>query len=329
MVSTGFATAAGILSLAGCRQGEKSEAHTIISAMETSLERFSHRSSEPDWPGIWDKEDRWAKKLARLGRPAIAPVVSYHRAIERERIPSWRDILSSRLLRVLAYLDDEAAIPDLMQLANDESVIVSRYAIAGLRKLCTTKDIGMIVELVSSLPAEWDTNRVMLVELLGSFEADPVRDILRRYLADDDPVLRRGAIRAVERSGNKSFLPLMARMLQLDKDEYVRVAAAEAASRLGDKTGTEYLLDRLDPRGPPIEIERALYALVRLGEREAVPKISGLLRHPDVSVRSCASEGLKLMGIPEAARALEEAGDIPGVPWKREYFKDVDRYSWM
>jgi HEAT repeat protein len=317
---------AAISNLTGCLCRTKAE--RTLRAMERSFEAFLRRSRDPAGPYFWDEENGWPKKLAKLGPAAIEPVVAYYKAYQHR--PNAKGVVAGQALRALALMQKKESIPELMLFATDSWEGVSQMAIAGLRRMCGEEYLDDIVRLAEEgLPPDWHTNRVMLIELLGKFRDQRVQDILRGYLKAKDPVLRRGALRAIARSRDISYLPMIQGLLEKEADAYVKIAAAEAAAALGDRVGVEDLLRLLGPNHDRETIQRAICALVRLREKDAVPKLSGLLRHEDVWVREFANEGLKLMGTPEARRALEKAGPVPDVPRAVDHFKPVDIFTWM
>lgn len=331
LIGTAVAVAT-LLVLPGCRKDPEKQAWKIIRAMEKSCQEFSREAARVYGPLAWDKGDKWVRRLAALGRPAIEPALSYcNRGRGSKKFESWRRVLEFRMPRVLALMQDKAAIPDLTRLATDQFLDI--YAIAGLRNLWTREHLGQITDMITRLRAsrwvKWDRQKVMLVEVLGKFEGSEVERLLEGYLSDQDPAIRRGALRAIARSRDRTFLPVVKQMLHEDPDVYVRIAAAEVLATLGEEGGTQYLLGVVDGDHPPDPTQSAICALVRLKEKAAVPEFFRLLRHEDRWVREFANEGLKLMGTPEARRALKEAGPVPDVPTAVDHFKPVDVFTWM
>lgn len=313
---------AALASVCGCHRGARSRAKEIIREMERSCDHWLHSGAKR----AWSEEEEWIDELAGLGREAIEPVVSYYRKHRHGR--GSRIFVAFSVVRSLARMNDPEAFPDLLRLAKDPLPQISQSAIVSLRRMCTKDHLHEIIELISSLPCGAETCQVMLVELLGKFGGSRVEHYLRRYLHDESPGLRRGALRAIARLKAGSFLPAVQGLMKTDPNTNVRAAAAEAAATLGDHRGIEYLIGLCDENCSFTAILAGTCALVRLKEPAVIPILSRLLGHQMSFLREFAYEGLKLMATPDALRVLEQAGPLYDMPVDVKRIDDTGLYRW-
>jgi len=141
----------------------------------------------------------------------------------------------------------------------------------------------------------------VLIALGGTGEASVIDDVAP-YVHDEDPFIRRAAMSAMLGVGARA-MPAFRGLLR-DSDPAIRCEAARALAMLGAEGSLAEVRaiarDDVDPR---VRI-CAAGAQARLGEREAIEPLLRSLEEADPALRGLAAEALGLAGGTEAATAL-------------------------
>ena len=142
------------------------------------------------------------------------------------------------------------------------------------------------------------SNPVVEVEQLGEDLRDAVAPVpsLEQFLAalrDPDPRGRCAAITAFGYAGNFAAIPYVsAVLLRLDEDLPVRVAAARALGRVGDRRAWSFLARAVRDHDPQVRLASAI-ALGRVTDRGGARPLSRALQtETDENVRSALSWAL-------------------------------------
>lgn len=117
-------------------------------------------------------------------------------------------------------------------------------------------------------------------------------------------------------------------LLAISTVEYLSVLSGEQKDRLAALAGEAGLVERyrrmLASRGRWRKA-RAAENLGYLGGPETVPQLSGLLSHPDETVRAVAARALARISTPEAARALAETLNDPSELTRLRMAENLER----
>lgn len=158
--------------------------------------------------------------------------------------------------------------------------------------------------------------RERILDALVELDAVAItKHIVKDYLTDSSGVVRRFAVAALMRIGERRALGALVRTAQSDEDWFVAELAVEAIGRLGDERATAYLVDLLGRR-PEIRVA-CLGALLALRATEAVPDVADLVQDHDSDVRAAALNLLEELDDGSHALWAKGAEDDPS-PTVRE-----------
>lgn len=180
------------------------------------------------------------------------------------------------------------------------------------------------------LTALWESDSVAVraraAELLGELadetDGELVRGVVEAAVDDDDETVRAAAIDALDEMGEAAVERLLAEMtganveggadwvtvkrfasaLSADQPE-LRMAAANALGRLGDRDATPALVKRLGDPDPRVRI-RAATACGSIGDPRSVGALVDLLSDDRRDVKRAAADALANVGDDRALRAL-------------------------
>jgi HEAT repeat protein len=123
---------------------------------------------------------------------------------------------------------------------------------------------------------------------LGYLDGDAVAEEIRRAFADAD--LKRWAVRAMGRTANPGWLPLL-RQESRNADAGMRQEVADAAGEMADQRAARFVVDLLDD--PSIEVRvAAIRALGEIGGDEARDGLIYALEDTRPAIREAAEEAL-------------------------------------
>ncbi|NUO52860.1 MAG: PilT/PilU family type 4a pilus ATPase [Polyangiaceae bacterium] len=193
---------------------------------------------------------------------------------------------AAHALTQLSQSDKIDAARAIVWLLRGRDVNVRRLA-AEIATRIQDRDGQLAPRLLKSLRDEdwWVRERVL--DALVEMNAPVItKHLVKDYLADSSPVVRRFAVSALMRIADPRALGALVRVAQQDEDWFVAELAVEAVGRLGDSRATAYLVDLLAKR-PELRLV-AIDALSRLKAGEACPDVAELLQDTEADVRESA-----------------------------------------
>lgn len=156
-----------------------------------------------------------------------------------------------------------------------------------------------------------ETRRAHAAEALGEFLSSAgTPHVANAVVADESPLVRLGAVRALQRLNSAGPNGELAVALG-DPDEKVRLAALHASTRVNVFQDIDQIVARIDDPSSTVRV-RAIEALGALGARDAVVAMIAKLspqNEPTPSVRAAAAAALGELGDPQARTAVQAAYD--------------------
>lgn len=227
-----------------------------------------------------------------LGELKAAPAVNgLARVLEGNRSMHARAAAAIAMEKI----GDKKARDALMQGMLDSSVMVRIHSVRAMTAVLGPKS-EMFIEQVRS-----DGNRLVRAEALECYGSAGLekhtKELMKIALEDKDPMMRVAAIHALAKLKDKS-IPAQLVPLLLDADFTVAGAAAEALAALKDRTAVPQLVDAYYTAGERefVDVELAtLQALSDLNATEADSVFVQAVSHPDIRVRTLATDSLKKM----------------------------------
>jgi len=193
-------------------------------------------------------------------------------------------------------LADRGARDALMQGLMDPSVMVRIHSIRAMAVVGGTKS-EMFIDQVRG-----DGSRLVRAEAIECYGraglGKRAKELTKIAQDDKDPMMRVAAIHSLAQFKDSSIPPLLVPML-LDADFTVAGAAAEAMATLKYRAAVPQLVDAYYTAGERefVDVELAtLGALADLNAVEVDSVFTQAVSHPDVRVRTLASETLVKMG---------------------------------
>jgi HEAT repeat protein len=246
-----------------------------------------------------------AKETVRLGaardlvRLSAGPERDAALAALRARLleePS--EHVRAELALALADAGDEAAVPALVNALEDVSVRVRQYALLALGELGAGAQAQVREAFVGALQHAAPELRFQALIALEQSPHEDVIPYLVQGTRDADPQIRQIAVRLLEGrlvqhdaerdelaaesggegAGGEGPLAVRLRALLRDDAPRVRLAAAICLARLGDRSGTDTLIEAVLARGGPYEFEDEVSAVELVGELGLVGAREGLER---------------------------------------------------
>ncbi len=154
--------------------------------------------------------------------------------------------------------------------------------------------------------------RLVLLDLIGRYPAEAVRDILHDALQDDDVGLRQRALDILERRGDPDDSAAVLASAEEDPSDAVRIRALEVAWHLGapDLAG---LATRMVQYEKPAVAAQAAKVLGFVGGAEAPDVLRPLLGAREEEVARAAETALWLLTFRDPSKGDEKARATPGV----------------
>lgn len=159
--------------------------------------------------------------------------------------------------------------------------------------------------------AQSETRRAYAAEALGEFLSSAgTAHVARAVIDDTSPLVRRSAVRALQRLNNAGPNGELA-VAMSDPDEQVRLAAIHASTRINVFRDVDQVAARIDDESSAVRT-RAIQALGALRARDAVASLIAKLsaaNEATASVRAAAAAALGEIGDPEARSAVLAASE--------------------
>jgi hypothetical protein len=196
--------------------------------------------------------------------------------IFRNGISSQHPEVQAAAINFLARLDHDNANDLLKRTLASPFLLIRLEALFQLAQRRDPDTVGQLESLMVKVPPELYPLFPQLFAMVGTTDADTV---LRRMLADRDPLVRRATILALTNQGRDDFLPDI-RRLSLQLDPLQQEVCAAALGRLQD-TSSQERLDELSYSPHPTVRVAALQALYRTGREAARFHLEALAREGD------------------------------------------------
>ena len=229
------------------------------------------------------------------------------------------DDASVRTLAVngLASCETAEATVSLLTVArsDEEDTEVRREAVTALGEVAMRLELGWAAsedadEVVDALRAiaedvrEDEQIRATALSGVGVVSESWVAELIELAYESDAAALHLGAVQAMGRNADVSWLPLLEGSL-VAEDEDERIAAVQAIGEIGSEDGAPMLLELFDdPSASEELIQAAVAALGEIGSEEAVEELQQLRTHPDPTVRATVQSAL------EEATWLDDFDDL-------------------
>ncbi len=231
------------------------------------------------------------KKAGEGDDEAIGLLVRYFASpVEEEAPKAFTALIQAR----------EKAVPHLIAAVEGGDPVLAEWAAGALGNIGDRRAVG---PLVRSLDRPGQPKYVVVWALGEIGDESAIEPIVRR-LGDKDREVRKYSARALIKFGPKAVPAAIAALG--DPDAGVRHYAARVLGQSGDARAAGPLMEsysRLDP-------EVALWALGRIGAKEALPVITGAVSDPDWKIRLAAVQALAALAdgraVPVLKKALED-----------------------
>ena len=222
-----------------------------------------------------------------------------------EKAPRWQDrMLAARLLGQLGAIEAVPLLVAAMRDPHEDAATVKLAAAQALGQMQAEEAVPILLQELKDRD-DWASPR--LAELLVSF-GPKARDALHEALNDEAHANARiWAAQILGRCGDASSVPLLLARLS-DRSDRIRMSAAEALGRLGDKRAVAELVKCV--MGDPVSPVRAeaARALGAIGDSSAVEHLVLLLGNHDYWTRLRAIEAIERIR-PDDVSLLEGALD--------------------
>ncbi len=183
--------------------------------------------------------------------------------------------------------------------SEEEDLEVRREAVTALGEVAMRVELGWAsgegaAEVVAALRTiaedvrEDEALRAAALSGVGVVEADWVAELIEEAFTSDAAALHLGAVQAMGRSADESWLALLETSL-VAEDEDERLAAVRAIGEIASEEGAPMLVELFaDPSASEELIQGAVAALGEIGSEEAMEELEQLRTHPDPNVRATA-----------------------------------------
>jgi len=241
---------------------------------------------------------KWSKHVARKGKYLNEKQVKAYRTVT--------DYKTIRLavVRALGRTRDGGAMEFLKKALVHPDKAVGYAAVAALGEHGTTEAARLLRKTV-----EEDKRRGVRVKALialgraGGKNAIPV---IKGCLAGNDRYLRGAAVTALGRTGAREAVPLLKETWKSGEPR-LRVKALYALADVGERNDVlPVAMEAVKDSSPRIR-RTGIKILGRVGGKEAVDALTGILKKKDASLRCAAVEALGCIGGRAAIKALSDA----------------------
>ncbi|MEO0076479.1 MAG: HEAT repeat domain-containing protein [candidate division WOR-3 bacterium] len=291
----------------------------------SKLRKLSLQDASELLVSMLDEEDAEIKQsiiatLTRIGKPAIAYL------IEGLRFPN--PAIQNNSALILSEIGDATITPELINLLKAPEALVRAIA---LEVLGNIRDISALEHVRKLLTDSEPQVRIACVKALASFEDKASVDKMLLLLADRDVGVRIASVNALSRFDDPRICEALWQISQEDENPNVRTAAFDALKNIGYRIlrcyENSFLANDINQRTkaiseltvfgkalivPLIELTRhpnplcrevsavllgtAIRAIGKIKSENAIHFLISLLKNPDPTVTSVASDELTSMG---------------------------------
>jgi HEAT repeat protein len=250
-----------------------------------------------------------ASWLAQSCAPSLKPLPPVEEVIRKAR-EGDNDALGSLVRYFASPMEEEAskaftalmeakdrAVPHLLTAVEGNDAVLAEWAAGALGNI---RDRRAVAALIKSLDRPGHPKYV-IVWALGEIGDEEAIGPLIRQLGDKNREIRKYSARALIKFGPKA-VPAAIKALD-DPGPGVRHYAARVLGQSGDARAAGPLMEHYRALDP----EAALWALGRIGAREALPLITGAVSDPDWKIRLAAVQALAALADGRAMPVLKKA----------------------
>ena len=195
------------------------------------------------------------------------------------------------LIRPLAQLLRED--PE-QEVRREAAIALGRYSLAAELGYLDEADVRTLREALTESAEDTDEDervRARAIEALGAISDDETENLIESIYQEDSIWLKVGAVDAMGRSCNETWLPLIMREMESRAPE-MRHAAAFAAGEIGDEESVPHLR-RLAIEDSDREVQlAAIHSLGEIGGQRAKVALQGVLYEGEDSLREAVEEAL-------------------------------------
>lgn len=197
----------------------------------------------------------------------------------RDLIPVLGDLLRN---------DADAAV------RREAAVALGRYALAAELDQLRAEDAAVVRDVLMESAEdleEDDRVRARAIEALGAISGEETENLIESIYQENSLWLKVGAMDAMGRSCNESWLPLVLREMENRAPE-MRHAAAFAAGEIGDEVAVNQL-KRMAVLDPDREVQlAAVHALGEIGGNQAKVALKAVLFEGDEALEEAVQEAM-------------------------------------
>jgi HEAT repeat protein len=227
-------------------------------------------------------------------------------------------ILNRQLARpqhYLAHIDinnpktfERVNLDTLKRLLLHDSEDIRTNAVIALGKKNNEEAVDTLINLIEDEREDHALRATAVTALINTGGRRAIKTLLNR-LNDPSSKVRIASTRAMGQAGDKSVAPELVRYLLRETNINGQVAAAETLKKLGDKSSTPILRERLKHAEPSSRIS-AIRILGIFGDKDTTGAITERLWDAEMNVRIIAAFALRDIGdkkaVPELIRLLNE-----------------------
>lgn len=190
--------------------------------------------------------------------------------------------------KALGLMKTPHSVGPLMGSAKDEEKSVRQASILALGDLKDPKAIPVLIDALKD--ADWYV-RAEAALALGKVGDSRATTELFKLLSDEDSYVRQNARKALQELATPENKPAYLEALK-NSDPAIANMAAIALAQSNDNIGLPVLIQQL-PSGKSLDQLEIIRAMVKLGDRSALPSLhSALMEDDDVEVRALAALAL-------------------------------------
>ena len=226
----------------------------------------------------------------------------------------------SALVEGIARFDTAEAAQAMVRALQDPEDAVAAAAAAALGRMAPSQPevVPFLIKMLKATDGtpSSDPRRSAAAAALAPLAEDPdVEAALLTVLTPDvAPAVARAALDALVRAERHSMLGAVQRLAQVldprhKEQRALRIAAIEAAARLGDRVPVRLLLQDLEHVDSAIQLDAA-EALLRLGLPQGIPLLIRLLDHDETQLRERAFGALAPVEV-ESSDGFGYRPDLP------------------
>lgn len=217
--------------------------------------------------------------------------------------------IRSNAIWALEMIEDVEALPVLFRALDDKDPGVRCAAADALHKLGNPQAADALLRTLHDPNPKVAAAAARALAFLRDPRAGP--ELLRIMGGESNRVARAAAAALPSRSHDLTAPTLIDRLASPDTDTEAKVDAAAALGMIGDGEAVLRLVTALGNRAVPVRMAAAR-ALGRLGNRFAVPYLAEVLENdPSADVLQVAAQALGELGNSSSAYALEAATQSP------------------